>query len=161
MFSEDNQSNIQKDQDITYLEKGSELSTKQKDILSLHETEGTGTEAINLGKLVKIVVMTSIMMTPSLLLLDKDWDEEIAKLRRSPNDKAAHFDIASYNPGNEGGKPKEKDYTHCSNIHKQLPFTLARSLEECIRPFRNTQRRDMHHIQGRHKHPPNLWTTKD
>ncbi|KAK4417028.1 hypothetical protein Salat_2528300 [Sesamum alatum] len=62
---------------------------------------------------------------------DKDWDEEFARHRRSPNDKAAHFDIASSKPGNEGEKPKEQEYTHCSNIHKQLPFTPAWSLEEC------------------------------
>ncbi|KAK4434297.1 hypothetical protein Salat_0592500 [Sesamum alatum] len=51
-------------------------------------------------------------------LLDKDWDEELAIHRRSPNDKAAHFDIASYKPGNEGDKSKEPEYTHSSNIHK-------------------------------------------
>ncbi|KAK4433290.1 hypothetical protein Salat_1091300 [Sesamum alatum] len=106
MFSEDNQTNIQQDQDIAARQKGSGSGTHFKDNLSTNETDETGAEAINQSGFQEIGEDSGDDFNyddPIIAeLLDKDWDEELARHRRSPKYKVAHFDIASSKPGNEG-----------------------------------------------------------
>ncbi|KAK4428683.1 hypothetical protein Salat_1168100 [Sesamum alatum] len=133
MFSEDKHSNTQPDEEILGTQKGSKSNTKLKGNSSLYESEVTGIEtSIQTGDIGEDSGDDFNYDDPIIAeLLDKDWDQELARRRSSPKDKAAHFDIASSMPGNEGGKPKEKEYTHCTNTHKHLPFIPAWSLEEC------------------------------
>ncbi|KAK4438608.1 hypothetical protein Salat_0195300 [Sesamum alatum] len=120
--------------DTTARQKGSGSGTHLKDNLSTNDIAETAAEAINQNDLQEIGEDSGDDFNyddPIIAeLLDKIWDEELARHRKSPNDKAVHFDIASTKPGNEGGTTKEQENTHCSNIHKQLPFTPAWSLEE-------------------------------
>ncbi|KAK4421771.1 hypothetical protein Salat_2127700 [Sesamum alatum] len=132
MFSEDNQTNIQKDQDITDLQKGSGPSTQLKDNLSINETEGTGAEAINQHGFQEIGEDSGHDFNhddPIIAeLSNKDWDEEFSKHRRSPNDKAAHFDIASSKPGNEEAEEASDGEDEATPIFNR--FQSLQNLEE-------------------------------
>ncbi|KAK4430852.1 hypothetical protein Salat_0847000 [Sesamum alatum] len=64
-------------------------------------------------------------------LLDKDWDKELEMHKKSPNDKAAHFDINSTIIGAEGGKKDTRGALQFSQALKQPALTPAWSVEEC------------------------------
>ncbi|KAK4423024.1 hypothetical protein Salat_1885000 [Sesamum alatum] len=64
-------------------------------------------------------------------LLDKDWDKELQMNKKSPNDKAAQFDINSTIIGAEGGEKDTQGDLQFSQALKQPAFTPAWSVEEC------------------------------
>ncbi|KAK4428291.1 hypothetical protein Salat_1128700 [Sesamum alatum] len=106
MFSEDQQPIPQQDQDVAVRQKGSRSGNYLKEKPSTNDTDETVAEAIQQNYSQEIVEDSEDDFNyddPIIAeLLDKDWDKELANLRRSPNDKAAHFDIASTKTGTVG-----------------------------------------------------------